>query len=83
MPRHSHLCMDVRGALRNIDDLVGCVTNNDGKRLNRDEIFDWLCNELAQGRRVVPMGKKCEGFDYQTGCPGHEGSGETQEAPRE
>jgi hypothetical protein len=28
--------------------------------------------ECGFGRRVLPMSDECEGFDYQTGCPGHE-----------
>jgi hypothetical protein len=65
--------MDIRGALRNVRDLVGSVSDNSGKKLSRREIEDWLMDELAKGRRVVPLGKACEGFDYQTGCPGHDG----------
>lgn len=73
MTRHAHCCMDIRGALHNIKQLVGSVTNDEGRKLDRDEIFSWLCDELAKGRRVLPFGKPCEGFDYQTGCPGHDG----------
>lgn len=29
-----------------------------------------LCDELAKGRRVLPLGE-CDNFDYQTGCQGH------------
>lgn len=70
--------MDVRGALRNVRDLVGSVKNDQGRKLNRDEIFEWLCDELAKGRAVIPFGKPCEGFDYQTGCPGHEKGTESE-----
>jgi hypothetical protein len=27
---------------------------------------------LAIGRKVLPFSAECEGFDYRTGCPGHE-----------
>jgi len=34
----------------------------------RDELID----ELSKGHEVLPMSKECVGFDYKTGCPGHE-----------
>lgn len=30
-----------------------------------------LQTQLAQGKEVLPMGKKCEGWSDITGCPGH------------
>lgn len=38
--------------------------------LNGKECRDWLKVQLAQGKRVLPMGN-CKGFNFQTGCPGH------------
>ena len=32
---------------------------------------DWLKLQLLQGKRVLPMGEKCEGWSDITGCPGH------------
>jgi hypothetical protein len=73
MSRHMHCCMDIRGALMHPNDLLGSVTDNKGRKLNKREIQNWLMDELAKGRKVLPLGKACEGFDYQTGCPGHDG----------
>jgi hypothetical protein len=50
-----------------------------GTAATRTEAIEWLYDELAKGRRVLPMGPPCEGFSYETGCPGHltfEGAGE-------
>lgn len=73
--QRTHLCIDIRGALRNARNLVGSVKNDEGRKLTLHEIEEWLMDELSKGRRVLPMGKPCEGFDYQEGCPGHEGPG--------
>lgn len=71
--RHTHCCIDIRGALRNVRNLVGSVKDDSGRKLTRHEIEEWLMDELARGRKVLPLGKPCEGFDYQDGCPGHDG----------
>lgn len=31
----------------------------------------WLKLQLAYGKRVLPIGEKCEGWSDITGCPGH------------
>lgn len=65
-----HCCLDIRGGMRNARMLKGCITV-DGRRLDTvQEIRNFLQSQLDLGRRVLPMGD-CEGFDYQTGCPGH------------
>jgi hypothetical protein len=32
----------------------------------------FLMECLQKGWEVLPLGQPCEGFSYQTGCPGHE-----------
>lgn len=68
------MCIDVRGAIRNFNprEWRGTVTDDNGRELTIPEIKEWLMDELAKGRRVIPLGKPCEGFSYETGCPGHE-----------
>ena len=67
-----HLCLDIRGALMLPNSkLRGWLRDDDGRLLSPDEARLALMDELAKGRRVMPMGDACEGFDYQTGCPGH------------
>jgi len=68
-----HLCIDVRGCLRNHfanGNLSGLFQGPDGKALSRWEAFDFLCDHLSKGHRVIPAAK-CDNFDYQTGCKGH------------
>lgn len=73
-----HMCMSVRGALRNRAylpkadwTLVGYMTDpTSGRKLKSDEIFDLLCDALANGQEVLPMGE-CNDFDPKTGCRGH------------
>jgi hypothetical protein len=73
-----HMCVSVRGVLRKSNaelerELRGCVTNNDGKTLyTAEEIRAAFSDELSKGHEVVPCSETCEGFDYKTGCPGHE-----------
>jgi hypothetical protein len=38
-----------------------------------DEAKRELLNQLAMGRKVLPIGD-CDNFSYETGCPGHPGT---------
>jgi hypothetical protein len=55
------------------------ITRNDGTKY-RDihEFRNDLMDELAKGHEVLPLGKACEGFDYKTGCPGHDDTTQTE-----
>lgn len=68
---HAHI--DVAGVLRwPKSQLAGMFRSAEGRRLNGDECRDVLLEQLALGRRVLPLGEPCEGFDYSGGaCPGH------------
>jgi hypothetical protein len=49
------------------------ITKTDGTPFSSVYEFRQMCmDELANGHEVLPMGEPCEGFDYKTGCPGHE-----------
>jgi hypothetical protein len=73
MSRVLHVCLDVKGALRwSTSQLRGMLSRPDGSRATTDEVREYLLEQLAQGRRVLPMADDCEGFSYETGCPGHE-----------
>jgi hypothetical protein len=66
------MCLSVRGALRwSKRRLAGMFRHETGRRMNGDEAREALFDELAHGHEVIPM-SKCEGFDFVTGCPGHE-----------
>lgn len=68
-----HMCLDIRGAMRWSKARLKGLLVIDGRRGTADEVWQCLADELARGRRVLPMGK-CDGFSYETGCPGHPNS---------
>lgn len=66
-----HMQWNIRGALKRTDkELDGLMEYEDGRKLSGAEARKFLTECLEKGWRVFPVGK-CEGFDYQTGCPGH------------
>lgn len=66
-----HMCVNVRGMIRNRH-FGGLQDKKTGRYLTHAEAFEALCDELAKGHEVIPMGEPCEGFDYSGGgCPGH------------
>lgn len=67
-----HLSLDIRGALRwSNRELSEMFRREDGSYLDAAEAWSYLADELAKGRRVLPLSEDCDGFDYETGCPGH------------
>jgi hypothetical protein len=68
-----HCCLDIRGALRPGQHVRGMLRDpQTGRVLPAREVREWLMDRLAEGKRVLPFGEPCEGFSFQTGCPGHE-----------
>jgi hypothetical protein len=67
------MCLDIRGALRwPKRRLRGLVRDTEtGRYASADEAREWLMDRLVEGKRVLPM-CECEGFSYETGCPGHD-----------
>lgn len=62
-----HMCWDISGLLRFSDrKLSKLFVERSGR-----EVREWLNRQVAEGKEVIPLGKACEGFSYQTGCPGH------------
>lgn len=78
MTKSFHMGLSVRGALRNLclnpkTSILGSASDSKtGRKLSKGEIFDELCDHLAAGHKVIPFSGHCEGFSYETGCPGHE-----------
>lgn len=66
--RTVHMCLDIAGALKN-KIFKGFMTD-DGMELSEREAEKQLEKLKAKGVKVMPLGK-CDGFDDQTGCPGH------------
>lgn len=76
MSKTIHSCLDIAGYLElgknNPTEIFGSIFNNpDGSNMHPLEAKRVLEESLAIGRKVLPFGH-CEGFSYQTGCPGHE-----------
>ncbi len=67
-----HISVNIEGVLRWSDhDLIHLFITEDGEHRPAREIREWLKLQIAKGRRVLPFGEPCEGWNYQTGCPGH------------
>lgn len=76
MSKTIHLCVSVRGLLNHSKSEMKrdlkWITDGDGKKFpSVDALKHALMDELAKGHEVLPT-CPCEGFDYKTGCPGHE-----------
>ena len=76
MSKIIHLSLDVKGALMNWKQgqFRGMFKRPDGTKMTANEARAVLVDELAKGHELLPYGD-CEGFDYKTGCPGHEAGG--------
>lgn len=71
--RTIHMCLSVRGALNWPKRKLRIFTNPaTGRTANSDDVRQWLMDHLAEGHEVIPLAKDCEGFDFKTGCPGHQ-----------
>lgn len=81
MGRILHICQSVEGALKfwKTKEWKHVARENGISPEEAKEIF-W--GYLREGKRVIPLGEPCVGFDYQTGCPGHEKE-ETHEKKKE
>lgn len=71
MKRQVHVCQSVQGALNNWKKAEWtAVAKENGLSIDalkeRFRIMDF------EGKKVIPIGDPCEGFSYETGCPGHE-----------
>lgn len=78
MSRTIHMCISVRGMLNWSDAEtrrnLKSIKKDDGTRFaDIREFRRMLMDELAAGHEKLPLhNPPCEGFDYRTGCPGHE-----------
>lgn len=73
-----HVCVDIERVMRWPDKELARLFTDDGQRRPGSYVRDWLKLQLAQGKKVLPMGDACEGFSYVTGCPGHAVEEETK-----
>jgi len=71
----THFCVDIEGAINRLqrsNKKYSEFDDENGNPVPRKAAILNLKYELNKGRKVLPMSKNCVGFDYQTGCPGHE-----------
>jgi hypothetical protein len=81
MSKIVHLSLDVRGALRWSNAELGRMgfTDANGNDCNNGtEVREFLMDHLQKGHRVLPMAE-CDGFSFETGCPGHVEKEEAEE----
>lgn len=64
-----HMSLNIAGALKNRKHIT-YMEDETGRFLTNKEAREYLRQCLKEGKRLIPCGD-CEGFDYQTGCPGH------------
>ena len=68
-----HVCLDIQGYLQNHtkkSEYAKLFRKDNGTLMSADEAKRYLLDQLALGRKVLPFGE-CDGFDFETGCPGH------------
>lgn len=67
-----HVHWDIRGLLQwPKRKLRGFLVDERGRKASADEVREWLLDRLAEGKKILPVGEPCEGFSFETGCPGH------------
>jgi len=65
-----HLCQSVERALKNWKSREWkSVAKENG--ISVEECKSIFRQYVREGKRLIPIGE-CEGFSYETGCPGHE-----------
>ena len=67
-----HFCIDIEGVLKRSNRELSKLFTDKGRPQPGPLVRQWLKLQLAQGKQVLPLSDQpCEGFSYQTGCPGH------------
>lgn len=84
-----HCGVDIRGMITRLQTVpkrqakrMAQAVTIDGQPQTPESLVTYLYDELAKGRRVLPMGE-CPHWDYQTGCGcrSHAKAQEPQPAP--
>lgn len=71
MGRRIHVCQSVEGALMHWDFNQWHAVAKDNK-MSVNEVKRWFLQCVREGKKVIPLHEECEGFSYETGCPGHD-----------
>lgn len=67
-----HPSLDVKWWLAATEQELGKIFVQNGAKVPAEAARMYLLDQLADGILCIPVGEPCEGFSYQTGCPGHE-----------
>ena len=70
MRKTIHMCQSVSGAIKNWNKKTWeAVAKDNGMTVpylkEKFRIMEF------EGKKVIPIHEECEGFSYETGCPGH------------
>jgi len=69
------MSLSVRGALnwpkREMRRLAKAMKKRDGSQMTPEEARDALMDELAKGHEQIPVGSRCDNWDWKEGCLGH------------
>lgn len=71
MRKRIHVCQSVSGALKNWNKEQWAAVAADNKMSVEYLKAKFRIMEF-EGKKVIPLHEECEGFSYETGCPGHE-----------
>ena len=76
MARTIHVCQSVRGALSmppaEFERFAASLVSESGERVTVEYARDALFDQLAMGHEVLPIGERCDRWDWKTGCKGHD-----------
>lgn len=73
MKETRHMSINIQGALNfyGKKSMRGLIKEDNGAEWTDKMVRNYLKECLAKGWKLLPVNPKCEGFDHQTGCPGH------------
>lgn len=68
-----HLSLSVTGCLRQTPDnnKLSWVNDDNGHPLTNKQLRAELKKADFEGKKLLLMSDKCDGFSFETGCPGH------------
>lgn len=66
-----HLCLSVSGALKNWTKKEWAAVAKDNNT-TADHVKEQFRIYDFESKKVIPFNDPCDGFSYETGCPGHE-----------
>lgn len=70
MARTVHMCQDLEGAVASWTPKMFRDIGKDND-MTGAQVKKYFELQIYKGKKVIPFGEPCEGFSYETGCPGH------------